>query len=99
VTGWLLFVVALLAGIGVGTVWTNTDAVVSQQAAAGRLGATMGVAGTFKEIGDMLGPLLIGLISEAFGLTVGFVACGILGLLAVGLVSRRAAEGPQGATA
>ena len=87
VTGWLLFVVAILAGIGVGTVWTNTDALVSQQALAGKLGATMGVAGTFKEIGDMLGPLLIGIVSQAFGLTVGFVACGVLGLLALGLIA------------
>jgi hypothetical protein len=31
-----------------------------------------GVAGTFKEIGDMLGPLRIGLASQTFGLTVGF---------------------------
>jgi MFS transporter, ACDE family, multidrug resistance protein len=87
VTGWLLFVVAILAGIGVGTVWTNTDALVSQQARAGKLGATMGVAGTFKEIGDMLGPLFIGIVSQAFGLTVGFVACGVLGLLALGLIA------------
>ncbi len=87
VTGWLLFVVAILAGIGVGTVWTNTDALVSQQARAGKLGATMGVAGTFKEIGDMLGPLLIGVVSQAFGLTVGFVACGVVGLLALGLIA------------
>ncbi len=56
------------------------------------------VADSFKEIGDMLGPLLIGPGSGAFGLTVGFVACGILGLLAVGLVSRRAAR-PPAATA
>jgi MFS family permease len=89
VTGWLLFVVAILAGIGVGTVWTNTDALVSQQAQAGRLGATMGVAGTFKEIGDMLGPLLIGIVSQAFGLTVGFVACGVFGLVAWGLIANR----------
>jgi len=87
VTGWLLFVVAILAGIGVGTVWTNTDTLVSQRAQAGKLGATMGVAGTFKEIGDMLGPLLIGVVSQAFGLTVGFVSCGILGLLALGLIA------------
>ena len=87
VTGWLLFIIAILAGIGVGTVWTNTDALVSQQAQAGKLGATMGVAGTFKEIGDMLGPLLIGVVSQAFGLTVGFVACGVLGLLALGLIA------------
>ena len=89
VTGWLLFVIAILAGIGVGTVWTNTDALVSQQAQAGKLGATMGVAGTFKEIGDMLGPLLIGIVSQAFGLTIGFVACGVLGLLALGLIANK----------
>ncbi len=88
VTDWVLFVVSVLAGIGVGTVWTNTDALVSQLAQTHRLGATMGVAGTFKEIGDMLGPLLIGVVSEAFGLTVGFVSCGILGLLALGLIAR-----------
>jgi len=89
VTGWLLFMIAILAGIGVGTVWTNTDSLVSQQAQAGKLGATMGVAGTFKEIGDMLGPLLIGVVSQVFGLTVGFVACGVLGLLALGLIANR----------
>jgi len=89
VTGWLLFVIAILAGIGVGTVWTNTDALVSQQAQAGKLGATMGVAGTFKEVGDMLGPLLIGVVSQAFGLTVGFVACGVFGLLALGLIATK----------
>ncbi len=89
VTDWLLFMVSILAGIGVGTVWTNTDALISQQAHANRLGATMGVAGTFKEIGDMLGPLLIGLVSQAFGLTIGFVACGVLGLLALALIARR----------
>ncbi len=89
VTDWLLFAVSILAGIGVGTVWTNTDALVSQQAQSGKLGATMGVAGTFKEIGDMLGPLLIGVVSQAFGLTVGFVACGVLGLLALGLIANK----------
>jgi MFS family permease len=87
VTSWFLFVVAILAGGGVGTVWTNTDALVSQQARAGKLGTTMGVAGTFKEIGDMLGPLLIGVVSQALGLTVGFVACGVLGLFTLGLIA------------
>jgi len=79
--GVLLGVVAVLAGIGVGTVWTNTDALVSTLAQRGQMGATMGVAGSFKELGDMLGPLLIGLLSQLFGLTVGFVVCGVLGLL------------------
>jgi MFS family permease len=89
VTGWLLFIVAILAGMGVGTVWTNTDTLVSQLAASGKLGATMGVAGTFKEIGDMLGPLLVGVVSQTFGLTTGFVSCGVLGLLSLLLIARR----------
>jgi hypothetical protein len=54
----------------------------------------MGVAGTFKEIGDMLGPLLIGVVSQAFGLTTGFVSCGVLGLLSLLLITRR--SGPVG---
>jgi len=86
---WLLFVLAILAGTGVGTVWTNTDSLISQLAREGKLGATMGVAGTFKEIGDMLGPLLIGVVSQAFGLTAGFVTCGLLGLCTLMLIARR----------
>lgn len=75
VTGASLFLTGVLAGIGVGTVWTNTDALISQRARAGRLGATMGVAGTFDEVGDMPNPILIGLVSQALGLNIGFVAC------------------------
>jgi MFS transporter, ACDE family, multidrug resistance protein len=86
--GVVLGVVAVLAGIGVGTVWTNTDALVSTLAQRGQMGATMGVAGSFKEFGDMLGPLLIGLLSQAFGVTVGFVICGVLGLLVLVMITR-----------
>jgi MFS family permease len=86
--GGVLGVVAVLAGIGVGTVWTNTDALVSTLAQRGQMGATMGVAGSFKEFGDMLGPLLIGLLSQAFGVTVGFVVCGVLGLLVLVMITR-----------
>lgn len=89
VSGIPLAIVAVIAGLGVGTVWTNTDALISGLAAQGRVGATMGAAGSFKEFGDMAGPLLIGLLSQAFGLTVGFVTCGIVGLLSLLLISRR----------
>jgi MFS transporter, ACDE family, multidrug resistance protein len=86
--GVALGAVAVLAGIGIGTVWTNTDALVSTLAQQGQMGATMGVAGSFKEFGDMLGPLLIGLLSQAFGLTAGFVVCGALGLLVLVVITR-----------
>lgn len=86
--GALLVLLSVIAGIGVGTVWTNTDTLVSSLAKGGRLGETMGIAGSFKEFGDMVGPLLIGVLSQVFGLTAGFVACGILGLGSVLIVSR-----------
>lgn len=89
VSGALLVIVSILAGIGIGTVWTNTDTIMSELAAAGRLATTMGVAGSFKEFGDMIGPLLIGLLSQALGLTAGFVICGVLGLLALVFIVRR----------
>jgi len=39
----------------------------------------------------MIGPILIGLISQAFGLPTGFVACGIVGLLSLRFMRSRAA--------
>ena len=59
-------------------------------AQAGKLGATMGAAGSFKEFGDMIGPLLVGFLSQALGLGTGFVICGVLGLASVLFVSRTA---------
>jgi MFS family permease len=83
VTGALLVVVCIIAGIGIGTVWTNSDALVSRLASEKQMGATMGVAGSFKELGDMLGPLLMGAISQALGLQWGFVICSVLGFVAL----------------
>jgi len=82
----LLIVDAILAGIGVGIVWTNTDTLISNLADEGKLGATMGAAGSFKEFGDMVGPILIGVLSQFLGLAWGFVICGILGLLSIALI-------------
>jgi len=81
-----LAVISIVAGLGIGTVWTNSDVAVSSLAKDGRLGATMGIAGSFKEFGDMVGPILIGVLSQAFGLTVAFTACGVLGLLSLALM-------------
>ena len=51
----------------------------------------MGAAGSFKEFGDMIGPILIGVLSRAFGPPTGFVVCGAIGLLSVALVRGRSA--------
>lgn len=78
-----LIFTAIMSGIGIGIVWTNTDTQVSRLAETGKLGATMGAAGSFKEFGDMIGPIFIGILSQIFGITVGFLVCGILGILSV----------------
>jgi len=87
-SGYLLILLSITSGIGVGIVWTNTDALISGLAGKGNLGATMGAAGSFKELGDMVGPLLIGVLSQTLGLSIGFVICGILGLLSLLLITR-----------
>ncbi len=83
VTGALLIITCIVAGIGIGVVWTNSDALVSKLAKENEMGATMGVAGSFKELGDMIGPLLMGVISQALGLQWGFVICAVLGGIAL----------------
>lgn len=80
-TGVALVGVAIAAGIGVGTVWTNSDALVGALVDPRKLGASMGAAQSFKEFGDMVGPLLIGALTQAFGVRIGFVSCGTLALV------------------
>ncbi len=95
VTGTLLIITCIVAGIGIGVVWTNSDALVSKLATENAMGATMGVAGSFKELGDMIGPLLMGVISQALGLQWGFVICAVLGGIAL-LVTIVVAKKPTG---
>ena len=88
-TGWPLIPLAVLAGLGVGTVWTNTDMLVTKIAGDRQLGAAVGAAQSFKEVGDMLGPLAIGAITQAWGVRVGFIACGGAALAVVALLAWR----------
>lgn len=93
VDGLALVLALVVAGIGVGTVWTNTDTLISGLARRGRLGATMGAAGSFKELGDMVGPLLVGVLAQVFGLPVAFVACAALGLASLAILPAGMREG------
>ena len=81
--GWLLIAAVILSGLGIGTVWTNSDALVSALADSNKLGASIGAAQSFKEFGDMVGPLLVGLITQLYGVQAGFIGCGSLALLCV----------------
>jgi MFS family permease len=80
-SGVILAALAITAGLGIGTVWTNSDALVSLLARQDRLGTSIGAAQSFKELGDMAGPILVGLITQFYGVRTGFVSCGLLALL------------------
>lgn len=83
VTGAYMIIICIVAGIGIGVVWTNSDAMLSSLSDEKQMGATMGAAGSFKELGDMIGPLLMGVISQSLGLQWGFVICAVLGFAAL----------------
>lgn len=80
-SGGMLLAVVIIAGLGIGTVWTNSDTLVSVLADKRQLGASIGAAQSFKEFGDMVGPLVVGLITQFFGVRVAFVSCGALALV------------------
>jgi MFS family permease len=80
-SGWILIVMVIAAGIGIGTVWTNSDALVSASASPSQLGASIGAAQSFKEFGDMVGPLLVGALTQLFGVRIGFVTCGAIAVM------------------
>jgi MFS transporter, ACDE family, multidrug resistance protein len=88
--GLALVAACVVGGVGVGAVWTNSDAMVSQLAKRGRTASALGIAGSFKELGDMLGPLLIGALTQAFGLKISFVTCGVIGLSSIGFLGMAA---------
>ena len=79
--GWFTVGLAVLDAAAIGIVWTLSTVAVAKAAGPGSIGLAMGNLGSFKEIGDMAGPLLIGLVSQLVSLTVGFVLCGLLGLI------------------
>ena len=80
-TGWLTVGIAVLDAAGIGVVWTLSTVAVAKAANPGSIGLALGNLGSFKEIGDMAGPLLIGLVSQLVSLRAGFVLCGLLGFI------------------
>ena len=54
---------------------------MSALARKNQLGASIGAAQSFKEFGDMVGPLLVGLLTQFFGVRFAFVTCGTLAFL------------------
>ena len=94
-SGIVLLALVILSGVGIGTVWTNSDALVSTLVDENRLGAGMGAAQSFKELGDMTGPLAVGLITQFYGVHTGFITCGVLALIFLFVLARSRTLGPS----
>jgi hypothetical protein len=60
-----------------------SSALVGSLSSEGQIGAPMGAAQSFKELGDMTGPLRIGLVTRFSACGSDFVACGMLALVTV----------------
>ncbi len=88
VSGVPLILVVIMAGAGVGVVWTNSDAMVGATVSPKQLGAGIGAAQSFKEFGDMVGPLAVGALTQFFGIRVAFVACAVVGIGCLALLVR-----------
>jgi hypothetical protein len=78
--------------VGIGIVWTNSDAMVSHLARLGQLATSLGTAGSYKKVGDLLGPLTVGALAQALGLAAAFVIAGVLGLAGTALSMRRSGD-------
>ncbi len=62
---------------------------VSTLAKKRQMGASIAAAQSFKDLGDMIGPLAIGALTQLAGVRIGFVACGGVALASrVGVVAR-----------
>lgn len=83
-----IVVAAVLIGAGVGLVTPLGFAHLAQNSPKERLGQTMGSAEIGRELGDAGGPLLVGAIAAAAGLTAGLAGLTVL-LVVVALAALR----------
>ncbi len=65
----------LLSGIGVSALWVISNSYLAYAAPAAIMGTVMGLSGTFKEVGDGGGPILVGFLGDWGGLRFAFLLC------------------------
>ncbi|HEY3273801.1 MAG TPA: MFS transporter [Methanocella sp.] len=69
------FVAVVLSGIGVSALWVVSNSYLAYAAPAAIMGTVMGLSGTFKEVGDGGGPVLVGFLADWGGLKMAFLLC------------------------
>jgi MFS family permease len=71
---------ACLMGMGTGCVTPLADALIGDGSDEAALAFNLGITGSYKELGEMAGPISMGFIGQAFGLTWAFLIVGIAGV-------------------
>jgi MFS family permease len=85
--GVVLIAITILAGVGVVTVWMNTDTLVTSLAEQNKLGARHGCRAIVQGV-RRYGGAAPGRRAYPIGVRVGFVACGVLALLCLAVLAR-----------
>ncbi|MGE5530453.1 MAG: MFS transporter [Patescibacteria group bacterium] len=85
-SGWPLHAAAVAAGLALGATWANSLAGVGEAAGSGEMGSRLGLAGSCKDLGDVVGPLGLGILAQKAGLASAFSLCGLLGCLAAAVM-------------
>jgi len=81
-----LVVIAMVIGAGQALVFPSTIALVSTQISSAYTGAGMGLIGTLKNAGKVVGPILGGVLIDRFDFNQMFQLMGVLLLLGAGLI-------------
>lgn len=86
---------ACLMALGVGCVAPLGEAFVGDVSEEDALALNLGVAGSYKELGEMVGPLFVGVVGQTWGLDRAFLMVGIAGvgsLICLGFVREKRAD-------
>ncbi|NLM13852.1 MAG: MFS transporter [Epulopiscium sp.] len=80
---YLLYLIQIISGIGKAMTFPMLMGLVIKNVEPGLRTTTMGFYQAIYGIGMIMGPILLGVIGDKFGLMAGFIITGLLGILAI----------------
>lgn len=85
---YILYILQIIAGIGSSMAFSLLMAMVIKGVKGHLMTTTMGLFQAVFGIGMVIGPIVLGSVGDYFGLTMGFIVVGVLGLISIGSVYR-----------
>jgi MFS family permease len=75
--------VACLMALGIGCAAPLGEALIGDASEEDELALNLGIAGSYKELGEMAGPLSMGFVGQTLGLSWSFVLVGLAGVISL----------------